>query len=187
MKAIWNRIDIWLAANLPEVLNSLQPGSTDQAISETEAFLGVTFPSDIRDSYKIHDGQLSESPGFLGGWEFLSLDNIRDQWNVWKELLDDGAFEGLKSEPNGPIQDDWWDPKWIPLTYDGSGNHHCLDLNPAQGGDLGQIITMWHDDPTRSMVASSFRAWLEQFAHDLEIGEYVYSTEYNALLKKDEL
>ena len=187
MQGIWERIERWLADNAPEVLSSLQPGATDDAISETEAFLDVTFPIDVRNSYGIHDGQTSDGPGLFDGWEFLSLDAIRYHWSIWKELLDDNALSRSESQPDGPIRNDWWNPKWIPLTYDGSGNHHCLDLSPAPGGDVGQIIMMWHDAPTRSIVANSLRAWLEQFAQDLETGAYVYSDEENALVKKDEL
>jgi cell wall assembly regulator SMI1 len=187
MESIWKRIEAWLADNGPEVLSSLQAGATDDEISETEAFLEVTFPRDVRDSYRIHNGQLSEGPGLLESRAFLSLDAIQYHWSVWKELLGNGALTRTKSQPDGPIRDDWWNPRWIPLTYDGSGNHHCLDLSPAPGGKEGQIILMWHDDPTRSIVARSFKAWLEGFARDLETGEYIYLDEDNALVKKDDL
>ncbi|WP_353931825.1 SMI1/KNR4 family protein [Okeanomitos corallinicola TIOX110] len=61
---------------------------------------------------------------------------------------------------------------WIPLTYDGGGNHCCLDLDPAEGGNLGQIITMWHDDGVRAIIAPIFRAWLQQYADNLGSGDY---------------
>jgi cell wall assembly regulator SMI1 len=187
MRSIWERIEVWLADNAPEILDSLQSGATDDVLSEMEAFLNVTFPQDVRNSYALHNGQTLESPGLVEGRELLSLDAIRYHWSVWKELVEDGALTRTKSLPDGPIQNDWWNPKWIPLTYDGNSNHHCLDLNPAPGGDVGQIIMMWHDDPTRSLVASSFGAWLELFAQELEAGEYVYSDEEYALVRKDEL
>jgi len=36
-----------------------------------------------------------------------------------------------------------------PLTDSGSGDRHCLDLDPAPGGSVGQVILMWHDSPER--------------------------------------
>ena len=57
MQGTWARIDRWLAEATPDVLDSLQPGATDEQISNTEATLGVTFPEDVRVSYGIHDGQ----------------------------------------------------------------------------------------------------------------------------------
>ena len=129
----------------------------------------------------------ARGPWLLNGWEFLSLQAMCLEWNVWKELLDGGDFEDSQGEPHGPIVSDWWSAGWIPLTYDGSGNHQCLDLNPAQGGQVGQIIQMWHDDAERTVVANSFREWLGSFADGLEHDEYVMSDEYGSVMRKDEL
>ena len=46
------------------------------------------------------------------------------------------------------------------MTYDGAGNHHCVDLDPEKSGVPGQVITMWHDDDERAVVAGSFYAFL---------------------------
>lgn len=104
--------------------------------------------------------------------------------------MDDGTFQTDDGEDQGSeavpgICNVWWSPKWIPLTYDGSGNHDCLDLNPAEGGTFGQIITMWHDDPVREIVAPSFRDWLMQQAEGLESGKFIFSEEYNCIVNVD--
>lgn len=187
METIWRRIEAWLAANAPELLGSLNGGATSRELQETEAFLGVELPEDVRASFRIHNGQRDVAAGFIDGWEMLALERVRDEWRVWKELLDSGDFDGIASEPDGPIRSDWWNPKWIPLTYSGSGDHHCLDLSPAAGGTTGQIIVMWHDDPRRPLIAASFREWLQTFADDLDAGRYVYSKEDRALLPPDDV
>jgi cell wall assembly regulator SMI1 len=46
------------------------------------------------------------------------------------------------------------------VTYDGCGNHHVIDLAPAPGGIRGQLLSLWHDDDPRQVVAESFLAWL---------------------------
>ena len=98
---------------------------------------------------------------------------------------------GAKSEPEEGVaddSDDWWNPKWVPLTYSGSGDHHCVDLAPTPDREVGQIILMYHDVPTRQVVARSFGAWLEAVANDLEAGRYVYDEDrYRGLVNKDEL
>ena len=73
------------------------------------------------------------------------------------------------------------------MTYNGGGDHHCLDLAPAPGGDVGQIIRMWHDDVARCVEARSFRAWLEAYADELEHGHYSYSDDYGGLMHQDDL
>ena len=188
MEVAWARIELWLAEFAPEVLNSLQPGATDEQISNTEAALGVTFPEDVRASYRIHDGQSPEGPGIMDAWEFLSLSRMLDEWRIWKGLLDGGDLADAKSEPEEGVADDWWNPKWVPLTYSGSGDHHCLDLAPMPGGEVGQIVLMYHDIPTRQVVAQSLGEWLKDFADDLEAGRYVYDEDqYYGLVNKDAL
>jgi cell wall assembly regulator SMI1 len=106
---------------------------------------------------------------------------------VWNDLLQGGDFRDAKGNPEAGIKDDWWNARWIPLTYDGSGNHDCLDLDPAPGGNVGQIIGMWHDDAHRALLAPSFTEWLKAFADDLEAGEYVISEDYDGLVSKDDV
>ena len=42
------------------------------------------------------------------------------------------------STPEGPIKPDWWNRRWVPITFN-QGNCHFLDLDPAPGGTAGQV------------------------------------------------
>jgi cell wall assembly regulator SMI1 len=117
MQEIWRRIEHWLAIHAPALLADLQPGASEQAIAETEGFLGITFPEDIRASFRLHDGQAGDGPWMMDGWELLSLTRICDEWRVWKDLYDSGDFDDALSISTDPIRSDWWNPSWIPLTY----------------------------------------------------------------------
>ena len=195
MKAIWNRIDNWLAANAPEIINKLQPGATDEAIAQAEKLLEIEFPEDVKASYRIHNGQDRKKSGIFQGWSFLSLEEIIKEWESWKRLLDDGTFDEEEEEgtyygcaSDGLIRTDmWWNPKWIPITAELGGDNYCLDLDPAPEGQVGQIIIMCHDDGYRELVANNFREWLEQLATDLEGGKYqIYEKSYWLEKKVDE-
>lgn len=192
MEEILERIENWLRNNAPQVLKTLQSGASKGQISELEEFLAVKFPDDVKSLYLIYNGQSSFDCGLLDDLEFLSLERIKDEWSVWKELLDDGIFQDddgqdQGSNPDLGIRNVWWSPQWIPLTYDGSGNHYCLDLNPAEGGTNGQIITMWHDDDERKIVAPGFRAWLQQYADGLESGQFIFSDEYDGIISANDI
>ncbi len=188
MDQVWERIEAWLAVNAPAVAAGLNPPASPEAVAETERFLDVQFPDDLRASYLRHDGQQPNSPWMLEGWEWLSLDRIRDEWKVWKDLLDGGDFAGIENSADGRgVQKDWWNPAWIPLTYSGSGDHHCLDLAPGRRGLSGQIIEMWHDEGSRPVIAHSFREWLTDFAGRLEAGEFVVSDEYGGLCRREDV
>lgn len=191
MQEIWVQIESWMGANAPDALDLLQPGASDAQITELEDVLSIQLPEDVKSSYRIHNGQ-SGYGWLINGREFLSLERIQDEWQVWKELLDSGTFQTEEgqdqgSEPEPGICNVWWSSKWIPLTYDGSGNHDCLDLSPAEGGTVGQIITMWHDDADRRIVAPSFRAWLTQYAEGLASGRFIFSEAYNAIVNVEDM
>jgi len=173
---LWARLEAWLTAHAPALIEVLGEGATDEVIAATEAAVGVTFPDDVRASYRLHDGQRGDFPLLVPGpIEFLSLERIQGEWTVWKQLLGDGTFAGTESAPVGPIRSDWWNPAWVPFTYDGSGNHLCLDLAPAEGGHVGQVISFWHDEATREVEAPSFTAWLADLVDGCETGRYVYA------------
>lgn len=184
MKEIWQRIEKWLAENYPEGLEQLNKGASDELIKQTEDFLGVEFSEDLKEFYRIHNGGTWEL-ALIDGWELLSLEEMQSQWKVWKELLDGGEFEGIKSEPESEIRDDWWNEKWIPITHNGGGDHDCLDFAPTEEGDVGQIIKMWHDWEQRSWESPSFRNWITTFADELEAGLYKYSEEYGISKEND--
>lgn len=66
-------------------------------------------------------------------------------------------------------------------THDGAGNHDCLDLSPAAGGNVGQIISMWHDGDARELLAPSFQTWLQTYVEGLESGRLVYAEVYGCI------
>jgi len=172
MEKIWNRIDSWLQANLPEIYSDLLPGATEEEIRLAEEHMGVYFPEDVKISYRIHNGQIGDESPLLGEWELLSLEDMINQWNIMKKLFDAGKFTNIASKPIGPVRADWWNIKWVPVAYNGAGDLYCLDLAPASGGEVGQIISFWHMDEKRERLASNFRNWLHRYADDIENGKY---------------
>lgn len=100
-----------------------------------------------------------------------------------KTFEDDGVPYG--SMPDKEFKNDWWNPKWIPVTYDGSGNYYFLDLDPADGGTYGQVITMCHDDSRRTLVANSFGEWIKEYNIKLQSGMRVFSEDYLGIVDKE--
>ncbi|WP_374196413.1 SMI1/KNR4 family protein [Burkholderia sp. Se-20378] len=107
---------------------------------------------------------------FSGSDALLSSHEILAQWRIWKGLVDGGDFDGVESEPDPGIGDDWYNLKWIPFTHDGSGNHLCIDLDPADDGFSGQVIRVWHDDARRERIAGGFSEWLARIAGEGQSG-----------------
>ena len=138
-------------------LDALRSGATEADIAAAEAELGVPLPEDVRAIHRDHDGC---SEALLDGREWLSLGRMVSEWRVWRDLLQRGCFEDAEPAPSGGVKPQWVNPLWIPVTHDGAGNHHCLDLDPGRGGVRGQVIALRHDDPERVVVAGSLYAFL---------------------------
>lgn len=180
MRELWEKIEGYLQSHECGSLSTgLNPGASETEIATAESALGdVRFPEDYRAFLKLHNGQVDGSITLLGMGPLLSTHEIVDQWRVWKELLDEGTFDdqGSASDHADCVKTDmWWNPRWIPITHDGGGDHDCIDLDPAEGGTAGQIIEMWHDMDDRSLIAPSFTAWVAHFVAELEQGNLVWS------------
>ncbi|KAL1921081.1 uncharacterized protein VTP21DRAFT_11716 [Calcarisporiella thermophila] len=176
MKGLWTRWENWLNANTKQELYSktLKPGASEAEIASLEEQLGVKFPQDFRHSLKIHNGQ-EEIGGLIGGYTLLPLDQILSEWETWRDVyeeeLDDDDSEQEVGESFGPIQmDEWWHLSWIPITSNGGGDGHCLDLAPAEGGTIGQIFHFDHETRDKRWVASSFEEWMTKLIEQLENG-----------------
>jgi len=187
MKEIWKSIELKLLEIAPDILGNLNDGATDHEVGVLEKLITVKLPADFIEFYKTHNGQKTGSAGLIECEELLSIERIIDEWKVWKDLLDNKDFEDNTSTPDKGIKNDWWNALWIPITYDGSGNHYCLDLDPTDQGSYGQIIRMWHDDPERSLEAASFKEWITAYKDKLIGGQLVYSEDYFGIIDKAEV
>ncbi|MFC5652714.1 SMI1/KNR4 family protein [Paenibacillus solisilvae] len=178
MKVLWDRMEQWLQKQAPDVLADLLPGASELEIAELEAAIGFTLPADLRESLHIHNGQSGDAQWLIAGWELLSAERILEEWRIWKDLYDKSIFADFDADVQTGIVSTWWQPAWIPLTYDGAGNHHCLDLFPADSGTSGQIISMWHDGAERRILAGSYRQWFEYLVQTYEANdaEFVFES-----------
>ena len=187
MQNLWMRFEAWLVTNAPQLVDELNPGVTNAELSELATMIGAELPIDFQHFYRIHNGQRDEASGLFNGEELLSVPRMLAEWTIWNDLLNGGDFEGATSIPDAGIRADWWNPLWLPLTYDGAGNHCCLDLSPAPGGTHGQVIRMWHDGAERPLLATSFTEWLTRYVTALEAGEYAFSEDYDGIVSVDDL
>lgn len=172
---LWKRIEKALKAH-PTVKKSLKKGATEEQIAACEAALSVTFPPDLRASFLVHDGQKTGADGLLpegfadldSEFVLLSLDTVANEWKTWRKLNDVGEFKNQKALPDKGVRSDWWNPKWVPFAADGGGDSLCVDLAPAKGGTVGQVILHQHADDGRPKKATDIQTLLHLLAEHLE-------------------
>jgi cell wall assembly regulator SMI1 len=171
----WKKIEAWLEEYVPEVLEDLNGPATIANIRATESAMSVKLPKDMVDAYRIHDGQDGGAPPVGGDWQVLRLKTVVKQWKILKVLLDKGTFATADADVKavGPVRPVWWNARWIPFGFAANGDLICVDLDPAKGGTVGQIIVFLHDNEVRTCVAKSLTKWLDQLASDLAKGKVV--------------
>ena len=142
MRDVWLRIEAVLRKTCPSLLASLAPGVSAEEIAAAEDRLGLSLPDDVRKSYSVHNGSGDE--GILPqsayrrviGVVVLSLDEVVRHSQMWRDFHFDNSNH-RRARPEGPIRQNWWNTRWVPLTWDGGGDHLCLDFDPAPGGVAG--------------------------------------------------
>ena len=177
----WIRIEEWLKARAPTTYEGLNEPATNEAIRSAAEALPGPLPEDFHAYYARHDGQSGVMPTVAGVWELLPLEFVVVNWKeqkalldngTFKERLDDGTYVDTPAKPVGPVRAVWWNEKWIPFASNGGGDLQCIDLDPAEGGQVGQIVIYWHDQEEREWAAGSLREWLARLADDFEAGKY---------------
>ncbi|WP_435018446.1 WGR domain-containing protein [Tundrisphaera sp. TA3] len=177
VESSWRRIDAWLKNNAPTLAAKMHPGATPEAIAEAERALALELPEAVRASYLIHDG--SGVMRLFPSGDYLSLEQMQGEVRMWKEILAETEFDEPDMEPVGPIQHVHFHPHWIPLTNSGGGDYTVIDLAPAEGGKVGQLVNFSHETGPENLAAAGLAAYLAYLADGLEggaatIGEDTY-------------
>ena len=164
------RLERWLAAHRPRLLQNLRPGANEAELHMLQARLGRELPAELRTLLAWHNGQNEEFAGrFEEDWLLMSTEEIA----AAREELDQGAVGN--GEGNG------WKPEWIPFLDDDAGNYLFLDTSqPAPS-----VRAYWLDLDRQPQAAVSLTAWLEDFVSAVEAGQYEEDPERGTFLRRN--
>jgi cell wall assembly regulator SMI1 len=188
--ASWSRVESWLRSNWPEALDKLHLGAPEEEIGATERLLGLTLPEEVKQFYRIHNGVddvglfPSSDPSDEMAFGPIPLEQVRPDWESWKRLVEIGQFADLSAKPAAGIRADWWNCGWIPIASNGGGDFQCIDMAPTETGSSGQVISMWHENGRRELIAPSLSDYLRLIAEGLESGKYNYDEGYGIVVSK---
>jgi cell wall assembly regulator SMI1 len=173
----WQRLEAWFKANAPEVINALRPGCTVDEIAAFEKEAQIALPDEVRESFRIHNGQNDIYPGAVLGNPLDPLEQLSSDLGGWRSLYDSeeasdqdsGLGERSTSYPPDAIRCQFANPNWIPLG-DWDSNCYGIDLDPGPNGLKGQIINFGKDEDDKCVLALSWANLLEDIADELEAG-----------------
>lgn len=131
----WKRIEAWLDAYLPVYKHTLKPGLSKKELAKFEKAVGASLPEDVRQSWRIHDGQchladdvfdalLEEDHdteprsliGVIFGERLLDLESALKEWRFWAKIGEEHWDEmewSQTSSPERPIQRCYTTRGWI--------------------------------------------------------------------------
>lgn len=144
----------------------LAPACSDAALIAAETRLGFRLDPGLRAAWTIADGSqdggnVFARPGFLTGYEFLSLDAALAERESRRRIAPnyDGHVEDTARDVR--IRPGWFQQGWLPFAGFGGGTLLLmLDHSPAEAGKVGQIIAFTHDPDEISYVTSDFASLL---------------------------
>lgn len=168
----WDRLERHLAARCGGRQGQLRGPVKPAHLVQAESATGLKWPVDLCESLTRHDGEEGEG-GVIRGWRLMPTSDIVAEWEVLARLLRDGDFDAASASPGSGVQRAWWDPAWLPVSENGGGDHHCVDLRPGAGGKIGQVLVFWHDAPERVVVAPSLGELLTGVADEIDTGRLV--------------
>ena len=186
MSNAWQRLKAWGEKNAPIMLEDLNPGASEAEIFALENTLQSQIPEAFKASLRIHNGECDGWPSkvFADYGAYLGTSRILEQWTqrktVAETLMDDPASpEQIERQiatgiifVEGPVQPVLYLKEWIPVMECNGDVFWAIDLNPAAGGTIGQMIEVDWEGCSWKVIASSFSHFFEQYLAKLESGAY---------------
>jgi len=194
LRAAWHDLLAAAGAAGYAVGELVRAPATPEDIAAAERAVGRRLPDDLADLYLLSDGQvdwwgLARGPAgdqargrgrwvgslFGEGWSFDSLEHLVSGYRMWADVrggytadeLATDFDEAVEVRGDDPVRKLYTCPDWLPFATDGGGNALAVDLAPAPGGTVGQVIVIGSDEDLRRVIAPSVRALLRLCTHRL--------------------
>lgn len=166
LPADWGALTAALATAAPEVFASLRPPAAEAELAALERTLGRPLPAAFREVYRATDGQaggavaLIRAPdGDAGEYVLLPLSQVRLLAGSFSaDEIEQYADETVKADRG--VKREWCAAGWVAFAENGAGDFYCLDLDPAKGGTVGQVVHFSHESGDRPRVAKGLTDFL---------------------------
>lgn len=125
-----NQLQLVLETNAPLVAQSLEPGLSDEKISELESQGGFRLSKELKALYRWHNGMATNSPiGLVPGQRFIPLDEFVRQKTLMCQQADSETFiQGFVYKIFAGYR-----KNWVQVMDDGAGDGYFYDPDRADG------------------------------------------------------
>lgn len=158
IEAFWAKVESWTrtAAMPPDLLRA---AATARELDELDKALATRCPPSLRALLARHNGAGHDWYCFGGGF-FLTTGEIV-ALRLERSRLAAELFGPAAGSPEclGAVRPLWWSDLWIPFMKRNK-DPVCIDLNPATGGTVGQIIEIDWEGRCNSVLADRLETFL---------------------------
>jgi cell wall assembly regulator SMI1 len=181
----YERLERWLAAHRPGILENLLPPAHDKELRLLETTIGVSLPLPFVNLYRWRNGQLNlGQSGVFYGLAFLNIYDAIEQWETWNDVSEDLSESDMRSLDEsqssvvpGVVKQRYVNRLWIPFAYDWGGNHIGVDLDPGPNGRVGQVINFGRDEEAKFVLGQTVDDFIDRIVTELEAGNFVIDEE----------
>ena len=169
VRQAWARIEKWARKNMPGLIEEVAPPASRDEIERLEQFLGFPLPAEFVESLLVHDGEEGDGKLLDSGEGLLSVDMIRESMQGERANIEKYAdLEG--DNVTGPVRPELYLAGRVIIADFNRDTHLLLDFAPAPDGTPGQVVRRWVENGLLEVVASSWGAFLRDYADKLEQG-----------------
>lgn len=171
VRATWDKLVGYYKVNHATDLEALNPPAMPEELKALEKALPssiMRLPLPYVEFLKIHNGAKGRKAtnGDMAifsiiAWEPLSVIEVLKNHEYLDFEMAEGTFGDNRAKAGDGVKAMWWNTKWLPIMENASGDHICIDFDPAPGGKIGQIIHYYHDWEDRRVIADDFGKWFE--------------------------
>lgn len=160
----WSMIRSWLLEHSPPTLAAFNPPASHSAIKRAEEQFGRALPEDYKRFLALHNGQNEFAP-FVGLGALLPIEEASAE-EIYGEdtpVDPDDVDAGIRAVD--------YSPGWFPISKSQRNRDYlCIDLDPAEGGQSGQIIEYIVDFEDRELYAASFADLMSRYFREIQVG-----------------
>lgn len=169
--ASWRIIEGVLWENAHSLYRALRKPASDAQVARLAKLVPVKLPRDFVQSLKTHDGLRDSYLGQNRLFNYnalLPISAIVSEYRMICRHQAEWGGEGGQAGHDPRVRNDSrWRLGWVPF-MDADGDKLVLDLDPAPGGSVGQVIEWSATGSTRlEVLAPTFGAWLAGLAETL--------------------
>ena len=172
IEQMWRALEAWLSATKPALLGELRGPASNSDFLLLEGVVPHPLPQELLDSWRQHDGEDYQSEFVFGGLRRLLpiREAIEQSHDYSRSAKRRGTFErSTEIRTSGSIMPFDWTDLWCPFLLDNTVLY-CVDLWPAPGGNVGQVIVVDHEALHLYRVAPDFRTFFERAFEATRLG-----------------